>query len=233
METKPPTPERLAHLGALTSGLAHELRNPLNAIKANLELMEEDMLREEEGDGPHTRRVRRLLKEVGRLDRILSNFLAFVRGDEIRPRRADLSIILAEVVSLITPQADAQGVTILSDLSETLFASIDPEGMKQAIMNLAMNGLQAMEEVPSGATLIIRLRRDACEAVIEVTDTGKGIPADRRERIFDLFFTTRQGGTGIGLAVVSRIIAAHGGSIACESEEGRGTSFRIRLPIAE
>jgi signal transduction histidine kinase len=205
----------------------------LNAIKANLELMEEDMLREEEGDGPHTRRVRRLLKEVGRLDRILSNFLAFVRGDEIRPRRADLSIILAEVVSLITPQADAQGVTILSDLSETLFASIDPEGMKQAIMNLAMNGLQAMEEVPSGATLIIRLRRDACEAVIEVTDTGKGIPADRRERIFDLFFTTRQGGTGIGLAVVSRIIAAHGGSIACESEEGRGTSFRIRLPIAE
>jgi two-component system, NtrC family, sensor histidine kinase HydH len=235
----PPSNEKLAYLGTLSSGLVHELRNPLNAIRANLQLMEEDMLREEKTEGPHTRRVRRLLGEVGRLDKILSDFLAFVRGDELRTRRQDLSALLQEVVTLITPQADGQGTVLLSDLAENLEADIDPEAIRQAILNLALNGLQAMppnvDGKSSGGTLMIRLARgmmgDGPAAVIDVIDTGRGIPPEAEARIFELFYTTREGGTGIGLAVVAKIIAAHGGEIRCESELGKGTSFKIRLPL--
>ncbi len=231
----PPSQEKLADLGALTSGLVHELRNPLNAIKANLQLMEEDMVRDEGEDGPHGRRVRRLLSEVDRLDKILSDFLAFVRGGELRRRSVDLSNLLQDVVTLITPQADSQKTTVLSDLSESVTAEVDVEALKQAVMNLCMNGLQAIQDAGApGGTLIVRLSRgqrgSEPAAVIEVTDTGRGIPREDLERIYDLFFTTRKGGTGIGLAVVSRIVSSHGGEIRCESEPGRGTSFRIRLP---
>lgn len=254
----PPSSEKLAYLGTLSSGLVHELRNPLNAIRANLQLMEEDMVREEEGEGPHTRRVRRLLGEVGRLDKILSDFLAFVRGDELRARRQDLSSLLQEVVTLITPQADEQGTVILSDLGESVEADVDPEAIRQALLNLALNGLQAMPQngngKPSGGTLMIRLSRGEMEvrpssarqvgaiaeggdmegvpaAIIDVIDTGRGISAEAQNHIFDLFYTTREGGTGIGLAVVAKIVAAHGGEIRCESAIGKGTSFKIQLPL--
>jgi signal transduction histidine kinase len=235
----PPSSERLAYLGTLASGLVHELRNPLNAMRANLQLMEEDMLRDEEGEGPHTRRVRRLLGEVGRLDKILSDFLAYVRGDELRTQVRDLTALLQEVVTLITPQADGQGTVLLSDLQECVEGSIDSEAIRQAILNLALNGLQAMppgpDGKPAGGTLMIRLARGETDgrpsAIIDVIDTGRGIPAEARAHIFDLFFTTREGGTGIGLAVVAKIIDAHGGDIRCESEEGKGSSFKIRLPL--
>lgn len=231
-----PSSEKLAFLGSLASGLVHELRNPLNAIRANLQLMEEDVVREEEGDGPHTRRVRRLLGEVGRLDKILSDFLAFVRGSELIFARVDLSALLQEVVTFLTPQADGQGVTVLPYLEENVVAEADGEAIRQAILNLAINGLQAMEGEGRAGTLMLRLAQGDLKgrsaAVIDVIDTGRGIPEDRLHRIFEHFYTTREGGTGIGLSVVSRIVTAHDGDIKCESESGRGTHFRIRIPLA-
>lgn len=224
----PPTSEKLALLGTITSGLVHEVRNPLNAIKANLQLMEEDMIREENGEGPHTRRVRRLLGEVARLDNILSDFLLFVREDTPRFVRADLSSVIEEVATLLTPQADSQGATILRDIPENIFAEVDPEAIKQALMNLALNALQAMD---APGTLMFRLREDDGAAVIDVIDTGRGIPKESLNRIFEHFFSTRPGGTGIGLSVVAKIVESHNGAIKCESEVGRGTSFKIVLPM--
>lgn len=189
--------------------------------------MEEDMVREEEGDGPHTRRVRRLLGEVARLDKILADFLAFVREDAARRVPTDLSKLINQVVTLMTPQADDQGAVILADIADNISANVDPDAIKQAIMNLALNGLQALD---GPGTLMVRLRREDAAVVIEVTDTGRGIPKDRIERIFEHFYTTRKGGTGIGLSVVSKIVASHGGEIKCESEVGKGSSFIIRLP---
>ncbi len=232
LSSEAPSSEKLAFLGSLASGLVHELRNPLNAIRANLQLMEEDMEREEEGEGPHTRRVRRLLGEVGRLDKILSDFLTFVRGADLKFTRVDLASLLQEVVTFITPQADAQGVAVLPYLQENIMAEVDGEAVRQAIMNLAINGLQAME---GSGTLMLRLSSGEWNggpaAVVDIIDTGKGIPPDRIQRIFEHFYTTREGGTGIGLSVVSRIVTAHDGDIKCESEPGRGTQFRIRLPL--
>jgi len=210
--------------------LVHEVRNPLNAIKANLQLMEEDMLREEDGDGPHTRRVRRLLGEVARLDNILSDFLTFVREDETRFAQTDLSRLIEEVARFLTPQADAQNVVILADIPEGVHAEIDAEALRQALINLALNGLQAIED---RGTLMIRLASSDGFARIDMTDTGRGIPPERIDRIFDRFYTTREGGTGIGLQVVAKIVALHGGEIQCESEVQRGTSFRIKLPLTQ
>jgi len=232
-----PSPEKLAQIGTLTSGLAHELRNPLNAIKANLQLMEEDMLRLESGEGQHTRRVRRLLKEVGRLDKILTDFLLFVRSGEYKFEKTDLEALLHEVVSILQPQADAAGVMLLADLAEVT-APVDAQAIKQAVMNLAINGLQAMDAIEGEAaaparqkTLMLRLQRVEDHAVIEVIDTGRGIPAAEQPRVFELFYTSRRGGTGIGLAMVARTVQAHGGEIQCSSEEGKGTSFRMILPV--
>lgn len=231
-----PTKEKLAYVGTLTSGLVHELRNPMNAIKANLQLLEEDMQREEDGDGPHTRRVNRVLKEVERLDKILSNFLVFVKSNEFNKKPTNLSEFLQEVVSLISPQADEQGVTILADLGEDITASIDRDAMKVSLMNLTINGLQAMESEESSntATLIVRLSNveieGECFARIEITDTGKGIPQEKQKDIFELFYTDKEKGSGIGLAVVSRIVEGHGGKITCSSEPGKGTSFLLDLP---
>lgn len=232
-----PSPEKLAQIGTLTSGLAHELRNPLNAIKANLQLMEEDMLRLESGEGQHTRRVRRLLKEVGRLDKILTDFLLFVRSGEYKFEKTDLSALLHDVVSILQPQADAAGVMLLADLAEVT-ADVDAQSLKQAVMNLAINGLQAMEPVEGEAeapgrqkTLMLKLQQAEANAVIEVIDTGRGIPAAEQSRVFELFYTSRRGGTGIGLAMVAKTVQAHGGEIQCSSEEGKGTSFRIILPV--
>ena len=237
MKNTKPTQEKLADLGALASGLVHEIRNPLNAIKANLQLMQEDVEREErEEEGPHSRRVQRLLKEVDRLDKILSDFLAFVRSDELKRKLCDLSVLIQEVVSLITPQAEAEGVTVLSDLTQSVYSMVDTEAMKQAIMNLAMNGIQAIGENKAlSKTLIFKLGKlekgGKKFAAISVIDTGKGISEEEIKHIYELFFTTRSGGTGIGLAVVSRIIQSHGGEIRCESEIGKGTSFDILLPL--
>lgn len=225
-----PSAEKLALLGTLTTGLVHEVRNPLNAIKANLQLMEEDMLREEDGEGPHTRRVRRLLGEVARLDNILSDFLTFVREDETRFVLTDLSRLIEEVARFLNPQADAQDVVILSDIPENVQAEIDPKALRQALINLALNGLQA---ITGKGTLMIRLAVSDGFALIDMIDTGRGIPKERLDRIFDHFYTTREGGTGIGLQVVSKIIARHGGEIKCESEVERGTSFRITLPLTQ
>lgn len=244
IDTPKPSALQLAHLGSLTSSLAHELRNPLNAIKANLQLMEEDLQREEDGEGPHTRRVRRLLGEVERLDRILSGFMAFVRGEELQFQRRDLGLLLRDVIHLITPQADAEGVTVLADADAMVEADVDAEALKQALLNLALNGLQSMQDARgracSGATLMLRLSAvdsspefpsvEGPIALIDVIDTGRGIPPSEQAQIFELFYTTRDGGTGVGLAVVDRVIREHRGGIRLESEEGRGTRFHIALP---
>lgn len=244
---EPPSPEKLAELGTFTSALVHELRNPLNSIKANLQLMEEDFEREEAGDGPHLRRTRRLLKEVERLEKTLNNFFLYMKSRGFEFRTHDLSRIVDDVAALISPQADHNGITILVDTPERLEADVDPEAIKQTVLNLAINAMHALETMksdsgeilwePKDPILILKLSRtekDSREyAHIEVTDTGRGISEADQKRIFDLFFTTREGGTGIGLAVVQKIIEGHHGSISTNSLPERGTSFVIEIPVKQ
>lgn len=219
--------ERLALVGTLVSGLVHEVRNPLNAIRTHLEILGEDVARLEEGDGPAGRRIGRLVGEVDRLNRILTDFLEFARGGEVNRAPTDLSRLLAETATLIEPDADKNGVTVLLDAPETAAANVDPRAIKQVILNLALNGIKAM---PGGGTLMIRLAESEDAWRIEVVDTGVGIEPKELPRIFDLFYSTHPGGTGIGLAMVKRMVEAHGGEVTVESEPGRGTAFRIRLP---
>ncbi len=216
-------PGRLADAAVLVSGLVHEIRNPLNAIRTNLEILGEDLARAEP-EGPGTRRVARLLSETDRLNRILSDFLEYARGSEIHPREADLGRIVVEVAGLFRPEAEKAGVVLLHETPDApCLRNVDPHAMKQVLLNLATNALQAM---PDGGTLMLRVKG----GVIEVADTGRGIPKEDLPRLFDLFYSNRPGGTGIGLAVVRRLVEAHGGVIEVQSETGKGTMFRICLP---
>lgn len=238
--------ERLAELGAMTGGLAHEIKNPLSTVGLNAQLLGEAI---EElpiaGDekGRLVRRVQSLRREVERLRGILTDFLEFAGELRLDRRAADLNIAVGELIDFFVPQAEKSGVRLRTDLSaEPLHASVDVSHVKQAVLNLMLNATQAMtvpgDASPSGASkeLIIRTVavRDADQrrvAQIHVIDTGPGIPADVLPRIFTPYFTTKSGGTGLGLPTSRRLIEAHEGRIEVFSELGRGTDFVITLPL--
>jgi signal transduction histidine kinase len=239
--------ERLAELGAMTGGLAHEIKNPLSTVGLNAQLLGEAI---EElpiaGDekGRLVRRVQSLRREVERLRGILTDFLEFAGELRLDRREADLNVAVGELIDFFAPQAERSGVRLRTDLSsEPLRASVDVSHVKQAVLNLMLNATQAMTgSEPQGAAplkeLIIRTVavRDADQrrvAQIHVIDTGPGIPADVLPRIFTPYFTTKSGGTGLGLPTSRRLIEAHEGRIEVFSELGRGTDFVITLPLLQ
>jgi len=220
--------ERLAALGRITAGVAHEVKNPLNSMRLWLENLKESLPPEHEPGAQQAVNV--LDKEIDRLDTVVKRFLDFTRPLEIKLEATDLAELLRDVMSVSRPQLHKAGVE-----AEELLANGVPEVwadrdlLKQAILNLVLNAVQAM---PSGGELRIELARRGEMAEISVADTGKGIPLELQQKIFQLFFTTRPGGSGIGLATTFRIVQLHNGSIDFQSEAGRGTTFRIELPLA-
>jgi signal transduction histidine kinase len=239
--------ERLAELGAMTGGLAHEIKNPLSTVGLNAQLLGEAI---EElpiaGDekGRLVRRVQSLRREVERLRGILTDFLEFAGELRLDRREADLNVAVGELIDFFAPQAERSGVRLRTDLSaEPLRANVDVSHVKQAVLNLMLNATQAMTtatpESQASAPLkelIIRTVavRDADQrrvAQIHVIDTGPGIPADVLPRIFTPYFTTKSGGTGLGLPTSRRLIEAHEGRIEVLSEPGRGTDFVMTLPL--
>lgn len=226
----------------MTRGLAHEIKNPLSTIGLNVQLLTEaieDLAVNEEERKPLVRRLGSLGREAERLRGILTDFLEYAGELRLDLRSADLNCAVDELIDFFMPQAQQQGVQIRSDLTGgTLDAWIDPPHIKQAVLNLMLNAVQAMSRQPEGIAreLILRTARGADEdkqpvVVLHVIDTGPGIAAEAAERIFDPYFTTKSGGSGLGLPTTRRLIEAHGGKIELHTEEGRGTDFVITLPV--
>jgi PAS domain S-box-containing protein len=218
---------RLAASGRLTRGVAHEVKNPINAIVLHLQLLQNKMQR----DDPESRRhVEIIGNEIRRLDRVVQILVDFTRPRDLHLEDADLRKIFEEVAVLAAPDAARHGITLARNLpEEALMVRVDSDLMKQAILNLVINGLQAMAK---GGTLTVAACREDETIVGEVRDQGNGIPPDAREKIFELYFTTKgdQGGSGIGLAQTYQIMQWHYGSVEFDSIVGEGTTFRLRLP---
>ena len=237
-ERRARTAERLAELGSMPRGLAHEIRNPLSTISLNAQLVGEgvqDLDAPEHDKATLTRRTQSLAREVERLGGILEDFLEFAGELRIDPAPADLNRVADELVDFFLPQADAQGVRLRADLSrEPLRCEIDTPHLKQAVLNLMLNAAQAMHAGPA-RELILRTERaqdpDRSPVVrLHVIDTGPGIPDDKRDEIFRPYVTTKAGGTGLGLPTARRIIEAMGGRIDLHSEQGAGTDFTLTFP---
>jgi len=220
--------ERLAALGRITAGVAHEVKNPLNSMRLWLENLKESLSPDEENGAQDAVRV--LDKEIDRLDAVVKRFLDFTRPMEVRLEATHLSELLKEVMQVAQPQLQKANVQVAQllpiDVPEVY---VDRALLKQAVLNLVLNAAEAM---PNGGQLRVVLSRRGEMAEITVEDTGRGIPPENKQKIFQLFFTTRPGGSGIGLASTFRIVQLHNGSIDFSSEVGRGTTFRIELPLA-
>jgi two-component system, NtrC family, sensor histidine kinase HydH len=217
--------DRLSALGELSAGMAHEIRNPLGSIKGAVEILKDDYA----PDDAKYEFIGILLKETDRLNRIVQEFLGFSRPKQPEFRQADLNEAIESVLTLTTQEARKAGVKIDKKLDPDIGKrSLDAGMLKQAFLNLVLNAIQAM---PSGGVLTVesRLRSDAIE--VKIVDTGVGIPEGDRKKLFSPFFTTKKSGTGLGLAITYRIIENHRGRIDVASEQGKGTTFTVSLPI--
>ena len=216
---------RLSASGRLTRGVAHEVKNPINAIVLHLQLLQNKLAQEE----PDTRRHMDIIdSEIRRLDRVIQTLVDFTRPRELHLEEVDLRGLLDDVAQLAAPDAEQHGVTIERHMPESpLPIKVDVDLMKQAFLNVVINGVQAM---PSGGLLTISVRRDNDIAVAEVQDQGTGIPKDLHDKVFELYFTTKKEGSGIGLAQTYQILQWHYGSVDFESAETTGTIFRFQLP---
>jgi PAS domain S-box-containing protein len=220
--------ERLAAVGRITAGVAHEVKNPLNSMRLWLENLKE--LLPAEADGAALQAVHVLDVEIDRLDAVVKRFLDFSRPVDVRLEPTQLADLLREVLEVAQPQLQKANVEVARLLPIGIpEVFVDRDLLKQAVLNLILNAVEAM---PNGGQLQLTLNRRGEMAEITVGDTGKGIPMEDKQKVFQLFFTTRPGGSGIGLASTFRIVQLHNGSINFTSEVGRGTTFRIELPLA-
>jgi len=235
---------KLTALGRLMAGVAHEVKNPLNAMTIHLELLKQKLGAVREpivvpaGAGPGSgkpidleKHVKIIADEIRRLDQVVVGFLKFARPDELKLQPVQLCTLLSEVTSITAPEAERRRVVIRSDCPPNLpEINADPGMLQQALLNLTINACQAM---PDGGTLRIACRATAGRRVeIDIEDTGVGIPPEDLGRIFDLYFTTKEKGSGIGLSMVFRIVQLHDGEIEVQSTPGRGTTFKLIFPQA-
>jgi signal transduction histidine kinase len=218
---------RLSASGRVTGGVAHEVKNPINAIVLHLQLLQNKLLQTD----PDTRRHMDIIgSEIQRLDRVVQTLVDFMRARELHLVEIDLRRLLDDVVLLASPDAERHGVHIERDMpDEPLLIKADLDLMKQALLNVVLNGVQAM---PEGGPLTISAHRYGGVAVAEIRDHGVGIAEDMHEKIFELYFTTKKEGNGIGLAQTYQILEWHHGNVEFESQESVGTTFRFRIPLA-
>jgi signal transduction histidine kinase len=219
---------RLAAIGRLTSGVAHEVKNPINAIVVHLEVMRQKL---KEIDPDTRRHIDVIGSEIQRLDRVVQTLVDFTRPVELRLVETDLHKLVDDVVILASPAAEQNQVHLERQGGpEPLPTRIDVDLVKQAVLNIVINGVQAM---PEGGTMRLDLRREADNAVLSIRDQGHGIPEEVRDKVFNLYFTTKKGGSGIGLAMAYRVVQLHHGSLEFDSVAGEGTTFYLRFPLTE
>jgi len=231
--------QRMAEIGSMTSGLAHEIKNPLSTIGLNAQLLGEaieDLPIDEHEKGRMTRRVGALRGETDRLRGILEDFLEYAGELRLERLATDLNALIEQLADFFHVQAQTNGVQIRLDPSPSpVMIDIDANHIKQALLNLMINAVNAMKDSDdAGNELILRVDSDTDgRYAIHVIDTGPGIAQDDQERIFHPYFTTRAAGTGLGLPTARRIAEAHGGSLELHSEPGKGSDFSIVLPSSQ
>ncbi|MCC7138332.1 MAG: two-component sensor histidine kinase [Planctomycetes bacterium] len=231
---RPPSPSArgLEFLGAVAGGLVHEIRNPLSTLRLNLQLMEEDF---EGDDGARARRalerIHTLEREVSRLEDILDDFLRYAGFRRLDAAEVDLNRVIEETTTFFAPECARAGVDLAfyPDLRLPL-VRLDERLVKQALMNLLLNAVQAMDG-RAGSQLFVRTRLEGDRARVDVIDNGPGIPAELRERVWDVYFSSKKAGTGLGLPTARRIAEEHGGTLGFETEVGKGTDFFLVLPL--
>ena len=216
---------RLSASGGLTRGVAHEVKNPINAIVLHLQLLQNKLAQQE----PDTRRQVDIIdSEIRRLDRVIQTLVDFTRPRDLHLEEMDLRRLLDDVALLAGPDAEQHGVTIERHMDESpLPVKVDSDLMKQAFLNVVINGVQAM---PNGGLLTISAHRDNDVIIVEVQDQGAGIPKELHDKVFELYFTTKTEGSGIGLAQTYQILQWHYGSVDFQSAETTGTIFRFQIP---
>ena len=217
---------RLADLGRLTSGVGHEVKNPINAIVVHLELLREKLAR---NDSSAERHVDVIHNEIRRLDRVVQTLIDFSRPVELDLAMHDLRSIVTTVITLAEPDLAQRSVEVVSIMpGSPVYVRVDADMIQQALLNVLLNGAQSMAD---GGELHVELRQHGHEATLRIRDQGCGIPREILNRIFNLYFTTKRDGTGIGLAMTYRILQLHNGSVQVESEVDVGTQFTLRLPV--
>jgi len=227
-------------LAKLTGELAHEIKNPLSTIKVNLKLIAEQ-LDDVQADSNNQalqhqlararRKIDVVRTEAGRLEGILDGFLRYIGRTELQLSLLNINEPVGDVVDFYYPQAQSRNITVRWSFSDTpLACKVDLAMLKQVMLNLFLNAQQAM---PDGGELMIRTEKAGKHAQIRISDTGKGIPKDKLERIFEPFYSSRPDGSGLGLASAKRIVESLKGTINVASEIGKGTSFMIQLPLAD
>ena len=224
--------EHLAYVGTLTGGLVHEIRNPLSTLRLNLGLLREDLDRPGQRLDPRiARRLDTLEEEAGRLQQILDDFLKLAGKHEARLRPQPLNPIVEGLVDFYADRLQSAHVQVRTSLADGLpTVAVDADRLKQALANLVLNAEAAM---PDGGELMVATEGDRRGVRLHVTDTGAGIAREDLDRIFQPYYSTRSGGTGLGLPAVRRIVTEHKGTVEVHSEVGRGTRFTIHLPAAE
>jgi len=223
------SPDRYTEIARLAGGLAHEIKNPLSTIRLNIELLAEDL---EEIDAPQGRRALRKIdvvkRECRRLEALLNEFLNYACAHRLELQPSDANHAIREVIELFRPQAAESKIEVIAYLSSDLpSVLLDQHSFHRALFNLVLNAQQAM---PDGGELVLRTRSGGNEIAIDLIDTGCGMDVETLEHLFDAFFSTKKGGSGLGLATVQKIIEAHNGRIAVQSEPNYGTQFTIVLP---
>ncbi|MFQ5862340.1 MAG: nitrogen regulation protein NR(II) [Candidatus Brocadiales bacterium] len=218
------------YLDTLALGLAHEIRNPLSILSVNLQLLEEEIRDSANGRGETIKkRVQGLQREVQRLEEVLSDFLRFAHEERPRFAEHNANDVVDAVVDFVAPEAKKNNIVISKFYDPNLPAlNLDATLIKQALLNMIINAQQAM---PGGGKLSIRTSRKNGWIQIEIADTGIGIHRTKFNKIFEIYYSTRKKGTGLGLPTVKRIVEEHGGTISVESEEGKGSNFIVQLPI--
>ena len=211
---------RLAAISRLTSGVAHEIKNPLNAIALHVELLRTRM------DAPEPE-IELITREIQRLDHVVRTFLNFNKPLELDITGVDLAELMREICTFIAPDAEARHIEVEAELEERVWIRGDPKLLRQAILNVVLNAIDAVDQQ---GRIGIKVERHDGECVLTISDTGSGIPEEIRDRIFDLYFSTKRDGSGIGLALTFRMMQLHGGTIDFVSEPGKGTSFRLCFP---
>jgi signal transduction histidine kinase len=227
-----PSPNGLEFLGAVAGGLVHEIRNPLSTLRLNLQLMEEDVEGEADPQARRTRdRIQTLKREVSRLEDILNDFLRYAGFRRLDLAEVDLNRVLEDTLRFFEAECVRAGVDLAFYPDRRLpLMRLDERLVKQAFLNLLLNAVQAMDGRPGGQ-LYVRTSLDGDQARVDVIDNGPGIPEDVRERVWEVYFSLKRGGTGLGLPTARRIVEEHGGSLRFETEVGKGTDFVLRLPL--
>jgi Signal transduction histidine kinase len=221
--------DQYTEIAKLAGSLAHEIKNPLSTIRLNVELLAEDLA---EGDSPQDRRALRKVeivkRECLRLEELLNDFLNFAKAHKLSLEPVDINKLLGEIIEFYMPRAREAQVEIVEYFANDLpTVRVDRRAFQQAVFNLMLNAQQAM---PQGGQLVIRTRAAANAVAIDLIDTGTGIDDETKEKLFDAFYSSKRGGSGLGLPTTRKIIEGHGGLIAMQSELGHGTQFTIVLP---